>query len=274
MKFKSWIWLGCVALVIASLAFVACEQRGNSNKGGGDEPENPKDTTVVAASIVGTWKAAPSSEYHYYGENAIITFNADKTGSYWYMEDDKVVEGFNFTYTFNASTNIGKIVPEYYSYAEEYGMEFKVEWITNNRVTVYIRDSYYSYYGEYYDEWNPMGVFERQEDVQGASIEGTWRCDIYEEEALILTFNAGGTGSYCYTYGSEEPSCMPLTYTYNPSLCIGTVSIEHPEYHETMTSQFMVRWINKDAAYIYTKDDNYGYSYYDEWYLMGYFHRQ
>ena len=191
MKIKSWIWAACMALVLGSVVFVACEDKSNVSGGGGSD-SGGSGGGGSASGIVGTWKSVAGSTM-YGDETYILTFNADKTGKYQYIEDEPdEVEEFDFTYTFNTSTNIGKLVPTYYS--DDYGTEFKVVWKSKDKVEIYTRDAYYSeyynydyydyydyygynydyYYEEYYgyDGWELLGTFERQGSSGGGGEQG------------------------------------------------------------------------------------------------------
>ena len=154
MKIKSWIWAACMALVLGSVAFVACEDKSNVGGGGGSESGGGGGGDASSGSIVGTWQSVAGTTM-YGDETYILTFNANNTGKYQYIEDEPdEVEEFDFTYTFNTSTNIGKLVPQYYS--DDSGMEFKVVWKSKDKVEIYTRDPYYSdyYYYDYYNNYN------------------------------------------------------------------------------------------------------------------------
>lgn len=251
MKMKSWIWAGCVAIIMGAMAFVACDDQ---SKGG------------AAGDLIGTWRSVPGSTM-YAEEVYILTFNADNTGSFRYIEDEQdEVDGFAFTYTFDAKTNIGVMYRKSEYYGEKDGTEFKLVWKSKDQVEVYVRE-----YEGMYDEWEHMGIFMRQEEVKNASIVGSWKWDVYYEgESVTLTFNANGTCSYAYLYGSET-IVYSGTYTYNVSTCLGEMTLSNPEYPEEPTHlQFKVEWLNENTVNVYVEDSYYGES---EWYFWGYFTR-
>jgi len=295
MKIKNWIWAGCMALLLGSLAFVACEDKSNVGGGGGGGSDDGGSST--SGTIVGVWKSVAGTTM-YDEQSYTITFNADKTGSIMYVEDEpeEAVE-YDFTYTFNTSTNIGRLKPEGY-YDED--MEFKVVWKSKDRVEIYTRDAYYSdYYSEYgyydydseyyddydyeyygYDGWELLATFERQGSSDpgeggggGAtySIVGSWKYGPSASEYLILTFNSGSSCSYTYVY-YDESETLTGTYTYNASTCKGRMTLRDPGYpEETAYLDFKLQWKSKDEVYVYALDDDY-YGYEEEE-LVGLFTR-
>ena len=290
MKIKSWIWAACMALVLGSVVFVACEDKSNVGGGGGSE-SGGGGGGGSASGIVGTWKSVAGSTM-YGDETYILTFNADKTGKYQYIEDEPdEVEEFDFTYTFNTSTNTGKLVPTYYS--DEYGTEFKVVWKSKDKVEIYTRDAYYSeyynydyynnynyyeYYGYYYDYyyeeyygydgWELLGTFERQGSSGGGgeqggggggqagnSIVGSWKYGPSASEYLVLTFNSSGSCSYTYVY-YDESEILTGTYTYDASTGKGRMTLRDPEYtEETVYLDFRIEWQSNNSANVYAIDE-------------------
>ena len=277
-----------MALVLGSVAFVACEDKSNVGGGGGSE-SGGGGGGGSASGIVGTWKSVAGSTM-YGDETYILTFNADKTGKYQYIEDEPdEVEEFDFTYTFNSSTNIGKIVPQYYS--DDSGMEFKVVWKSKDKVEIYTRDAYYSeyynynnyyyeyygYYNDYYDDyyyeeyygydgWELLGTFERQGSSGGGgggqgggqagnSIVGSWKYGPSASEYLILTFNSGSSCSYTYVY-YDESEILTGTYTYDASTGKGRMTLRDPEYtEETVYLDFRIEWQSNNSANVYAIDE-------------------
>ena len=301
MKIKNWIWAGCMALLLGSLAFVACEDKSNVGGGGGGGSDDGGGSST-SGTIVGVWKSVAGTTM-YDQQSYTITFNADKTGSILYVEDEpeEAVE-FDFTYTFNTSTNIGRLKPEGY-YDED--MEFKVVWKTKDRVEIYTRDAYYSdYYSEYgyydygdydydyeyyddydyeyygYDGWELLATFERQGSSDpgeggggGAtySIVGSWKYGPSADEYLVLTFNSGSSCVYKYFYDGESVTYNG-TYTYNASTCKGRMKLKIPEYpEEPAYLDFKLVWQSKDAVYVYIVEEE--GEYYDEEELLGLFTR-
>lgn len=302
MKMKNWIWAGCMALLLGSLAFVACENKSNGGGGGGGSSEG----SGAAGSIVGTWKSVVGSTA-YYEQSYTITFNADKSGVLQYVEDEPdEVDVTNFTYTFDASTNIGQLKPV--GAPEEAIWNFKVVWISKNKIEVYVGGNYnsgdYDYEGydyEGYDGyeydgqsgWGLLAVFERQgssgsgdgdEGTPGEgggdsgsggqtySIIGTWRLALSEGVYLDLTFNSNG--SCVYKYGSlSQPSILYGTYVYNSSTRKGHMTFTDPDYpQKTETLYFKLEWLSTTSVKVYMVEGQ-EEGYYDEEELLGIFNR-
>lgn len=295
MKMKNWIWAGCMALLLGSLAFVACENKSNGGGGGGGSSNG----SSAAGSIVGTWKSVVGTTA-YYDESYTVIFNADKTGSLQYTEDEPdEVEGFNFTYTFDASTNIGLMIPN--GASKEEGHNFKVVWITKNKIELYINyESSSSSGSDYNDEgegtanWDKIAVFERQGSSSGSgdgdegtpgegggdsgsggqtySLIGTWRLALSEGVYLDLTFNSDG--SCVYKYGPlSQPSILNGTYVYNSSTRKGHMTFTDPDNpQKTETLYFKLEWLSTTSVKVYMVEGQEEGDY-DEEELLGIFNR-
>lgn len=300
MKMKNWIWAGCMALLLGSLAFVACENKSNGGGGGGGSSEG----SGAAGSIVGTWKSVVGTTA-YYEQSYTITFNADKSGVLQYVEDEPdEVDVTNFTYTFDASTNIGQLKPV--GAPEEAIWNFKVVWISKNKIEVYVGGNYnsgdYDYEGydyEGYDGyeydgqsgWGLLAVFERQgssgsgdgdEGTPGEgggdsgsggqtySIVGSWRYAPTSDMYLELTFNSDGSCVYKYVdVYYDQASIAYGTYTYDSSTCKGKMMLTDSENSQNQgTLNFRLNWKSNNSVEVYSWEDGY-----EQEYMVGTFTR-
>ena len=91
---KNWIKSMFVVLcgMMIATTFVACGDDDDDN-GGGD-----------SSSIVGTWVGSESSSV-----TQNITFNSNKTGEFWVVENDHIDTSFTFTWV--KSGNVINITP-------------------------------------------------------------------------------------------------------------------------------------------------------------------
>ena len=148
-KLKLTMLLAALAMVLVSSLFVACEKK------------NSKDGDSSSYSIVGTWEMVSNGYYDYYGTKQVIRLNADHTGTVTITGDgEKTV--YTIKYNYDSSTSTGDVLMSYYDsyYGRNYTYtyEFKVKWYGEDTISIYLRDE-----GDYYyDEWEPIGTFERQ----------------------------------------------------------------------------------------------------------------
>lgn len=144
MKKFAYILIGCLAALIVSVGFIACDKKNNSYNGGegGDGP-----------SLIGTWK------WNFDAYNQIITLEVkgDNTGKLTmadaYYPSSKQECLFNWKYIYEDVVRL-KIVSGYAGifYGKGESMDLVVEWYGPNKV--YFNDF------EYQDE--SFGPFVRQ----------------------------------------------------------------------------------------------------------------
>lgn len=153
MKKYLYIMLGWLLVATIAVSFGACEKKSNGADdpiGGGGGEQNQ------TASIVGTWKRTVNNSY-YGPQTYIFTLNANNKGTFT-TSSSEGSSTMNLVYNFNSSTNTGTVVmtDSYYGYSYTYA--FRVEWFGTDNINIYIR---YQEDG-YAEEWENMGLFERQ----------------------------------------------------------------------------------------------------------------
>lgn len=142
MKKFAYILIGCFAVLIISVAFIACNKKDNSvnggNEGGGSE---------AGPSLIGTWKWN-FEEYDYgYNQIIIMEIKGDNTGKLTIMDAEypssKDVCIFSWKYIYEDVVRI-KAVSGYAGllYQGE-TMDLTLDWYGPN--TVYFNDTEYQY---------------------------------------------------------------------------------------------------------------------------------
>lgn len=159
MKKHFKILWGFVTVVMIALSFAACnfvlKNDPSGNGGSGDNGSGGNNGGQTAYSIVGTWKRSFVSE----GTTItiIFTLNANNKGSYVYSEGEYTTQ-YNLAYNFDPNTNTGTSVMTDPIYGQTFEQQFRVTWYGANSITISILDKEYGYA----DEWETLGLFERQ----------------------------------------------------------------------------------------------------------------
>ena len=269
MKIKSYILAGCMAILLSTITFVACDLKDKNQEEtiNGETIVDPE-TGEEYYSIIGTWK---NSYYDsYYGQHTeVIVFNADHTGTFTiYHQGNQTV--YSIKYNYDQKKREGDMIMIYKEDGNTYTypMDFKLKWYGKDTFVAYTRMSE----GNYEDEWSLMGTYERQgkSDNGGSSqtntnpLIGSWRSQLYGgEEVLILQFKSDYTGWYIVEEDGEVEEKLPMRYEYTPSTGIGSVVISIPYYEttENVVMDFKTQWYGSDAFYLYFKgvtDDEWG----------------
>lgn len=260
MKKHLYSLLGWLIIVIAAVAFGACE--GQKNSGGGSSS---------TSSIVGTWKKSVTNSS---GTSTItIQMKADNTGSVSYTGGGESFS-YAFAYTFDAASNTGKAILKDPTYGETATYAFRIEWFGADNININIRDEGYSY-----SDWEDLGLFTREGGSGGggqetSSIVGTWIQRITDSYYGTITYtiklNANNTGSVSYSAGNEGFG-YNMVYSFDAASNTGTAMLTEPTYGGTMQCNFRVEWLdaNRITLYIHYANDS-G----TEWDNVGVFTRQ
>ena len=241
--------------------------------GGGGGSTTP---STADSQLIGTWEWNHTDSYGNFTVTLVI--NSDHTGTQTYSKTGYGYTTYNFSWNYNASTEIVTIVLET-GYGTEV-MKYKLEWYGTDRFyTIYMEgDTVYEEYME--------GPFVRKSGSSGSTtpsaaeklLIGTWKyqaTDYYGTQITITAvLKADHTGTQTYTEAGYGTSTMSLTWNYNETTEILTLILEDTSYGYSSglyPVKYKVQWYGNDRFYL-AYVSSYGTVYEDE--IMGPFVRQ
>ena len=150
-------WYGndrfCLAYVASDGTVYDDEIMGPFVRQGGTTPTTP---TAAESKLIGSWRCTQTG---YYGEQITISVivRADHTGTQTYTEAGYGTSTVNFSWNYNATTEIITLLMQDPEYGGTYPVKYQVQWYGDNRFYL----AYVASDGTVYDD-EIMGPFVRQ----------------------------------------------------------------------------------------------------------------